>query len=369
MTQRYRELDSLRGIAALCIPVFHAQALFNGRQYSFFNWAYLCVDLFFILSGIVLTQAYEKRILAGTITFGQFLRARVARMGPMHWATLCFVAVVFFIAYRLTGNAMMASSRPVYNFILNVFFLHNVGLSDGLYFNQAAWTISVEMAVNVMWFLLLVKCRPPTWAFAAIIAFLSVYLVQTQGYKMAMSYVNYDRIFNAALMRCIVGFSIGVIFHRVLLARSGTIRITTLMPMNFASLGLLGLAAIGFYFHDAKSFEGIDYIGVFLIFPALIYFALMEGSWIGFALRGRALVWLGERSYSIYMVHLPIWYLIPTMVRVGGHDLPTPLKGFAFLAVTLLVSEVTYRLIEMPARRAIMQRGGSVSLTEPVVHR
>jgi peptidoglycan/LPS O-acetylase OafA/YrhL len=356
----------MRGIAALCVPVFHAQALFNGRQYSFFNWAYLCVDLFFILSGIVLTQAYEKRILAGTITFGQFVRARVARMGPMHWFTLCAVAASDFIVYHTTGEHITAYSRPVYNFMLNVFFLHNVGLTDGIYFNQAAWSISTEMVVNVIWFVMIAKFRAPTWVFAAIIGVSMLYLVEMQHYKMAVPIVT-KGIFNLALVRCVAGFFLGVIFHREILSRHGSLTSTNPLAVNLASMALLAVMAFCFYFHDAQSFEGVDYVAVFLFFPGLIYAALMKGSWIGFALRFRPLVWLGERSYSIYMVHLPIWYLIPTVERLSGHDLPVPIKGFAFLAVTLLVSELTYRLIEMPARRAIMHRGGSVSLTEPVM--
>ena len=78
--QRLLLLDGLRGIAAIGVVLFHCVIAFDAL--GAFARGYLFVDLFFLLSGFVLTLNYEQRMNAGAVRPGKFLRSRLVRLWP-----------------------------------------------------------------------------------------------------------------------------------------------------------------------------------------------------------------------------------------------------------------------------------------------
>ena len=98
--KHYIRLDGLRGIAALVVVWFH---LFEGFATSSIdqrcNHGYLAVDFFFLLSGFVLSYAYDGRLrsisAAQRLSFGSFLRRRIIRLHPMLLLGLVWGAVAF----------------------------------------------------------------------------------------------------------------------------------------------------------------------------------------------------------------------------------------------------------------------------------
>lgn len=358
--QRYTELDALRGVAAFCVMLFHYQAFFS-RRGGFFDWAYVCVDLFFIISGIVLTHTYERRILTGALDFRDFLVARLARMGPLHWAVLLFLVLAdAVLSHWVPANGhIVAWHAPVYNFVLNLLLIQNVGLADGLYWNQAAWSISVEVFVNVLWFFLLQRWRPGPLGLSAIIFCSAAILFNAysvhHGLRIGSTYETFYGVFNGGVLRCFIGFSLGILLYRYGLRQRRLIPVTHGLAWNIGALVLVAVMYVAFRAHDNPALAGIDYIAVFVFFPIFILAILFEGSWLGALLRQPLLLWLGERSYSIYLVHMPIGYMIPDLETLSGWHPAPPLKGLLFILLVLVVAELTYRSIERPCRRAIRQ--------------
>jgi peptidoglycan/LPS O-acetylase OafA/YrhL len=81
----FQTLDALRGVAALVVVVHHNHPMFTWRPHH----GYLAVDLFFVLSGFVLSYAYQDRLDRGWPTI-KFLRARLVRLAPLYLLALLF---------------------------------------------------------------------------------------------------------------------------------------------------------------------------------------------------------------------------------------------------------------------------------------
>jgi peptidoglycan/LPS O-acetylase OafA/YrhL len=73
-------LDGLRGVAAFLVVAAHMQTRFN---FHMFFRAYLCVDLFFIMSGMVISRAYGEKLATGQLRYRDFLITRIIRLHPM----------------------------------------------------------------------------------------------------------------------------------------------------------------------------------------------------------------------------------------------------------------------------------------------
>jgi len=78
---KFAALDALRGVAAACVMLWHIQWTFGGPQD--FGHAQLAVDLFFILSGFVISHSYAARLKSGAMTFGDYVIRRIVRLYPL----------------------------------------------------------------------------------------------------------------------------------------------------------------------------------------------------------------------------------------------------------------------------------------------
>ena len=94
---RFVTLDGMRGLAALCVAIYHFAegAVFGG---------YLAVDFFFVLSGFVLMNTYGDRLAAG-MSGGHFIKLRIVRIMPVYWLGLALCAMVY--------GVKLATHRPV----------------------------------------------------------------------------------------------------------------------------------------------------------------------------------------------------------------------------------------------------------------
>jgi peptidoglycan/LPS O-acetylase OafA/YrhL len=106
----------------------------------FYRHGELLVDFFFVLSGFVLARAYwnDRR----SATFANNVRDRIARMYPLHFATLCAVGVMQWILVdRLSSPPFVYLFNDTYDFVLNLLLLNRTGLERGFSFNGPSWSI------------------------------------------------------------------------------------------------------------------------------------------------------------------------------------------------------------------------------------
>ena len=151
---RLHELDSLRALAAIGVVGWHYASHFGAAPLPslmapFYRHGDLLVDFFFVLSGFVLARAYwnDQR----SATFTNNVRDRIARMYPLHFATLCAVGVMqWILVNRLSSPPFVYLFNDTYDFVLNLLLLNRTGLERGFSFNGPSWSISTEFVVNVL---------------------------------------------------------------------------------------------------------------------------------------------------------------------------------------------------------------------------
>ncbi len=160
---KFETLDTLRGLAALVIAVFHFSS----------EWAgYLAVDFFLVLSGFVLSHSYLYK--EATISPVKFISHRISRLYPLHLFTL----VAFILIYYFVNDALPSyKDGTIFTFIQNLTLTQNIGFNPSkITFNSPSWSISVEFWVNILFVLFVTrKTRSSTLFFIALIGLLVIY--------------------------------------------------------------------------------------------------------------------------------------------------------------------------------------------------
>ena len=366
---RFRILDSWRGIAALCVVLFHFEAADHIHALRFIRHSYLFVDFFFVLSGFVIAHAYGDK-LKSPLEVWQFIVRRFGRVWPLHITVLAaFIAVAVF-KYGLTAGLGMsattsafdaAGSTPLASLPVEVLLLQAVDVTDRLTWNTPSWSISAEFWTYILFALIvLLLPRFRTIAFA-VAAFLGAATV------VAFSHHGMDVTYDLGLPRSIFGFSVG---YLVYWARP---RIGPMPPALAYIAEVLTVLAI-FAFVTMTNRSPLSYAAPF-VFAIAVYVFSYELGPVSRLLRRPVFQNLGLWSYSIYMIHaliafviglvvselqkrlgVDLWHVvvedgISKRVIVSDHVLLLDAIHLAYAAAVVAISAFSYRLIEQPGRR------------------
>jgi peptidoglycan/LPS O-acetylase OafA/YrhL len=158
-TQELQSLTPLRGIAAIWVICFHYVVVyfsaFRPEQFSWiFNKGYLAVDMFFMLSGFVLSHVYWRTFASDVAdhprSYWSFIGTRIARLYPLHLFNLCqFLVAALAFGFYQYYSAGKFNSMPIHGARSLTALLANVAMLQGLKaselaWNYPAWSISVE---------------------------------------------------------------------------------------------------------------------------------------------------------------------------------------------------------------------------------
>jgi peptidoglycan/LPS O-acetylase OafA/YrhL len=359
-------LTSLRGIAAVLVVLFHAQIFGLAPYFASATMlpvkGYIWVDFFFMLSGFVIAHAYGQRFASGISRrdLGDYLTARFARIYPLHFAML-----MVFLAIELARPSVFGDFYPVANraggfgpidFMTPSFFGH-LFLVQALPFhahtswNAPAWSISCEAAVYfafpVLFLALARRGRSMLWlAMLVAAATLTVVYVLAEPHSLDAGY---------NILRCAAEFTIGLCLQR-LYAGHGLPAILTRDVVAWPVVGVLVLSL----------HLGLSDLLLVAELALLLLVAVANRGRLRAALETRVPEFLGRISYSIYMVHFPIFFVAALAARaLGGPDAlmrqSAAVRGVLFLfalAFVIALATLTYRAIEVPCRKAIMARRG-----------
>jgi peptidoglycan/LPS O-acetylase OafA/YrhL len=351
---RLHELDSLRALAAIGVVGWHYASHFGAAPLPwlmapFYRHGELLVDFFFVLSGFVLARAYwnDQR----SATFANNVRDRIARMYPLHFATLCAVAVMqWILVNRLSSPPFVYVFNDTYDFVLNLLLLNRTGLESGFSFNGPSWSISTEFVVNILFLAAIALPRRIARAglFGLFAVSLAVILQNGVIGDRAMFGIRND------IFRTIVGFVCGIALYNV-----NSRWLSRISLERGGADGLAIVAVSGFLYYCAKGeLAGLSDLAIVVIcFPALITGAI-HGRLVKWFLTLRPLVYLGTISYSIYLVHFPLQLAVHLASFVLLIQMPYYsvffLLGFVFATVGL--ASITYHLIEMPGKNLLRKR-------------
>ncbi len=343
-------LTSIRGLAAWWVVLYHFRShfpLFGLESLRrFFAEGYLAVDLFFVLSGFVIFLNYSDLFIRiqGTEVL-RFLVARVARVYPLHLLVLVAFLVNPLAIILLSHGGQIGERYNLAYFVLSLFLFQNWGLTHSLAWNIPAWSISTEWFAYLV-FPIFCLCfskleRRVTGTLAILMATL---LVLCLLFWLCGAHSIGEAIPTLGLPRCVLEFFAGMCICHIFRSK---MLLSPVWPFGLwaAAVGLVAIAVV-------------LRIPNYFVVPAACCFAVlataMQRGVLASLFSLRPLQFLGEISYSTYMVHYFIkdWVNF-LLVRSSAPDL---LPSAVYLVATLATSMWLFRFVEVPCRRFLISR-------------
>jgi peptidoglycan/LPS O-acetylase OafA/YrhL len=349
-------LTSLRGIAAIWVMLFHMDVIIFYREFGtllsketsgLICKGYLWVDFFFLLSGFIIVHVYGQ-LLADTNRFKKntirFLTLRFIKIYPLHLFTLLLLLLFTVVVKHWYPAAMDGGWSGFFSndaFVQNILLVHSMKQHTYLSWNIVSWSIAAE------W-----------WAYMA--ACLAIPLVFTkQNYRYIVLFVlsqvallyltklqaNLDITFDYGWLRCLSSFGFGLVIHKIYVQK--TAQSIFQKDISWA----LAFLAVCLLFH----FKGTDHF-VIPIFMVLLLSTIWNSGKVKSLLQKKALVYLGEISYSIYMMHgfwfMIFWFYLPSLKPAIESFSPWMIIAFciAFIACTFVSAILTHKFIEIKLR-------------------
>jgi peptidoglycan/LPS O-acetylase OafA/YrhL len=347
---KYRpEIDGLRALAVLPVVFFHA-------GWSAFSGGYVGVDIFFVISGYLITTLIFAEIDAGAFSLLKFYERRIRRIFPALFVVLAASAIAAPIL--MSPANLMEFARACFagvTFVANILAWRQSGYFEPSNIYKPLlhlWSLAVEEQFYIFFPLLLLGMAKLSWgkrlgviATLMMISFgLAVFLV---GYIPAMTFYG----LHTRAWELLAGSCCALLLQRFALKPSA--------PASF--LGLLLICAAVVLFDQT-----ITVPSVWTLMPvsgtALIILFTHKGGPLGSLLASRPLVGLGKISYSLYLWHLPL--LAFARIHLATAPSTDLLAMLIFLAFVLAC--LTWAFVEQPfrrsnARRIFNQRGVLVS--------
>jgi peptidoglycan/LPS O-acetylase OafA/YrhL len=333
-TQRYAELDALRGLAALSVVIFHtagltAQSPATAEGWMLhtpvsFLWAgHEAVILFFILSGFVLSLPW---IRDEDPPYGQFVVRRICRI----WVPFA-VALIIALAIRAVNNHGYPSAHLSAMQVLNFFGL--VGYFDSKEFNGACWSLVHEMRISLIFPFVLAFIRCRQWRPVLAGAFL-VSLVTGALRRITHPILDED-IWNTA--HFLAFFIVGYLLARNLPA-------LRLRSPLWLPIGICLYTYEWWFFPGLKTIH-LPHINDWVITAggAIIIVQALSGGGFSRILRLPLPAWLGRVSYSLYLYHTLVASAL--IAAFGWSTRIAIASGLASLAV----AQIGRRWVELPA--------------------
>ncbi|MGG9963478.1 acyltransferase family protein [Ferruginibacter sp. SUN106] len=364
LTGNIPSLTPLRGIAALLVAVFHFQSYLlrfvTKDESMFIDKCYLMVDLFFIMSGFLIMHVYKEQF-AEKITlkaFKKFVLARFARIYPLHFITLILLVGLFYFE-SLKPKGLYDPGAIV----SHIFLLHSFPLNREVTWNIPSWSISAEWWSYMLFpvlclFLAKRKVQAIAIIFLGIVAtyYAVLYVVPRHDIydpaadKLHDLNVNYDYGF----LRSIAGFMTGMLLYLLY----GVDRVRSFFNSDI----LCGVCMLLIIFALHKAIPDI-----FLVpgFALLILTLTCNKGKITTGLNNKTLHFLGDISYSIYLIHFLFIIFIEMVAYKFGYRYHSELifpffKGAAlcilYLLLLIVLSAVSYHIIEKPCRNYINRK-------------
>ncbi|MCI3132796.1 acyltransferase family protein [Phenylobacterium aquaticum] len=349
MPQNLKALTSLRFIAAMWVVSYDYWHDLMAVTPRLVSKGYLGVELFFVLSGFILSHVYLQGFGTRSFRYADFLWARLARVYPVHLATLlgmgALIAGATLLGVQAGDKALVWSSLPAQ---LTLTQAWGLGLHGG--WNHPSWSISAEwfayltfpVFAALAWAL---RRRPGLAVILALIlvAVLEIGFERLAGFPLTRATIAWGAL------RIVPCFALGCAVHLLWSARP-ILRPSLAITSAAASLGAILLATQ----------TGAPDAVAIALFGALIYSLAGLASAGTRLLTAAPLVYLGEVSFAVYMMCIP-WQLVFEKAAhriLGLAEGPMPLAlWLAMFAGVVPAAMILHHLVERPARDAMRRHG------------
>ncbi|HEY5967192.1 MAG TPA: acyltransferase [Chitinophagaceae bacterium] len=298
--KHYPALDGLRGIAIILVLLYH-----NFNFIEYFNYGWLGVDLFFVLSGFLITN-----ILLNSLTsekyFRNFYTRRVLRIFPLYYFSL----ILFLFIIPAINPSLLEMSYYKEHQVWFWTYLQNWPLiiksdESGVALNHY-WSLAMEEQYYLLWPLIILLLKNPKRILIFCI-FLLVIVIAARFYIWENNehFPSYERAF---LFTRLDGILIGSMLAAIY-------KINIRLLRKYFTVFLVTLTAVNYLFYLYKENQSPDFpvwaIGGFttfsFVFALGVYEAVMkENKFINLVFTNPVLMFLGKYSYGIYIFHWPI---------------------------------------------------------------
>lgn len=330
------DIDGLRALAVMLV-------IFNHVNISLFSGGFIGVDIFFVISGYLITAIIYKEMIAKSFSISHFYKKRVIRLAPAFFTVLLITSI--FSLWMMLSNELVEYAKSI---VYSVFLMANVYMRKeiGGYFSTSAdeipllhlWSLGVEEQFYIFWpllLLLLVRKAHAKWLIWIVLGLIifSLFYAEQQILKNAdKAYyrmpVRAVEMFLGALVCFLPKLNIQVVFIRI---------------VTWAALIILIVCAI--QFNEQTIFPGLNAL-IPCIATALILYCTRIQTNLNFVLAHPITTWIGKISYPMYLWHWPvIVFLNIYLVEF------TPIIQCFVILISIVLAYFTYKFIELPARK------------------
>lgn len=341
--QYRKDIDGLRAVAVLAVLLFHLDP-------AYLRAGYLGVDIFFVISGYLITRIVYTEVISGKYTFTNFYVRRSKRILPPLYFMVILTLIAGYIIllpydFFKTGISILGA----------ILFASNMqfALRTGDYFSSDSsewpmlhtWSLSVEEQYYFILPIALIICirflkKINLIVILCLVALASFALAQYMSGKTSFAGLSYYFLLTR-MGELLVG-SVLAIFHA-----KGTLKKSN--SNLLASVAVAVLLATLLFFNKQLVFPGFSALLACVPIALIIH---SEDTWVNRALEISVVVWIGLLSYSLYLFHWPVLafarYILNT--TEGYLHLPLSAQGIC-LALIFALSIASYYAVERPLRR------------------
>jgi peptidoglycan/LPS O-acetylase OafA/YrhL len=323
-----RQLDGLRCVAVLLVLMQHFLPQYGNRMHA----GFIGVNLFFVLSGFLITAKLDQSRLSFRKTISAFYLQRFARIIPIYYLT---IIVLFFLDVSPVREYALHSFLFFFNIDLVV---HDIHLTPITHF----WSLAVEMQFYLIWPFLILPLRKKNMLLMCILvlivigAFMQFYF----GYIALMKPYRWVSLF--PLIFAMASGSLGYYIYK----HSG--RGFNQHSMLLSDFLVLGICTLIIYFQHWTMFILLTIASVYFILR--VSKNLEQKDWLFFLLGNGPIVYLGKISYGIYLFHLPFFFgfmkLMPNATNASMIITTT--------IATIVLAVISFHWLENPLRKKII---------------
>ncbi|WP_052878630.1 acyltransferase family protein [Vibrio coralliirubri] len=342
-----RELDGLRALAVIAVMTYHANLeVFN---LQIFQGGFFGVDVFFVLSGYLITAIIRRDMEKGSFSFLSFYWRRAKRIIPVYFFVLMISLLGAYLFFDIVSwKEFSKSLKSALLFYSNNYFL----IQDGYFANNEretllhTWSLSVEWQFYLIFplFIFLLSKIAHRYTFSIILA--SSLLSFVFSYTEIFVFSNYDFAFYSLSTRwweLSTGALITYINRESILEKINNNVLEVIMMTSVFILMFM------MFFVDSKApHPSFHALLVIIATSSYILFA-NKGELITDVFSLKPIVFLGTISYGMYLWHQPIYVFFRTL----KYDQIRNEQFLLLLIITIGLSYFTFKIIETPFRRSL----------------
>ncbi|MGF1754908.1 acyltransferase, partial [Vibrio makurazakiensis] len=337
----------LRAIAVILVIIFHM----NG---SWIPGGFIGVDVFFVISGYIITSAIYPQILAKQFSFNEFYVKRIKRILPLFYVVSLTSLVLSYLLYTPNDFASFADSwRYASSFIANIYFERLSG-----YFAPTSetlpllhtWSLSIEEQFYFVWpLVLLISARfLGNKLFAVVMAITVVVLLAYSEFISVTSPGAGYYLIQSRGFELLIGALLSILFFY---KRKGEVSLPKPAYQLSGIIGFSSLFALAFFLDKDSVFPGVNALWVALASAMIILSGESKATWVSSVLSQKPVVLVGRLSYSLYLWHWPVLAFYRYY-----NDTFTALDALICGLITVVLSIASWQLIENPLRHLNLKK-------------